>query len=174
MVDATRPASAWRLFRSAAVGIAAAVVLIAATAIWLLGISETRAHLVETLDKWDQARLRRSEFVDRRIDYETYFVQRVSKTVPHNSEADRRESVELTCHLARLTLAAGFDSYETVDRDRTPDLQARDGETLMLAEIRMRKGGRFSPEALRTGPLSSDEQRRMDARFVIGGLCGGR
>jgi len=101
-------------------------------------------------------------FVDRRLDKETYFVQRVSKAAIRDTEAERQEGRELTCHLATLTLSAGFDSFEVIPSTRGPDLHAREGESVSMATIHMR-----------AGHPTLEEHSRMDARLVRKQLCGG-
>jgi len=101
-------------------------------------------------------------YVDQRLDTNTYFVQYISKAKVRDTEAERLEGRDLACHLASLTLSAGFDSYEVVPTDRRPDLLKREGETISMATIHMGKG-----------LPAPDEHRLMDARLLRKNLCGG-
>ena len=68
-----------------------------------------------------------------------------------SSEASRQE----LCHVARLTLDAGYDYWVTVPTGRAPDIKAQEGEELITQTIQMFKG-----------PAPPDDHHAMDAHLL--------
>src|SRR6476660_6188696 len=81
-----------------------------------------------------------NRYVDRRVDETTYFVQEIRKGAPSVARSDQKADDRMLCHLAELTVAAGYDSFQTVPSGSSPDLQPGKGEFVSTATIRMFKG----------------------------------
>jgi hypothetical protein len=103
---------------------------------------------------------RNGRYFDRRIDETTIYVQEVRRGTAA-AQMDRKAEHELLCHLARATLQAGYETFETVGSSGSPDVVAGPGEFVNTATIRLSRGRH---------PVADGS--RVDAR-VVRRMCRG-
>jgi hypothetical protein len=108
------------------------------------------------------SRAQSSGYVDRRVAEDAYVVQRLVKTGGRSRVIDQAESRDLMCHLAGLTVSAGYDFFVPGPPGFHPDLTAGADQTVEVATIRMFKGH-----------PSPDNHSQIEARVLKRQLCGG-
>ena len=94
------------------------------------------------------------QVVDTRVAPDLYFVQEIRP-----ASSDPGEKARL-CHLADLTLSAGFDYWKSEKSTQSPTLAAAEGERLFIQTFRMYKG---TPPA--------NDKTAFDARTIQTVIC---